>query len=118
MPDWQQVLPVPDGGSDIPADVPVWLVVVEEKSSRPDGMAAFERSEYRGMLAEANVRYLNVNDDDKTRPAVDYVDSLSGNIPGYLLIHGKTGEVLNSGKVPDPVSVEWFRSLVQKELGR
>ena len=118
MPDFGQVLPVPDGGSEIAADVPVWLVVVEEKSNRPKGMAAFERSDFRSMLGDSKVKYLNVNDDDATRPAADYVQALGGDVPGYLLIHGESGEVIDSGKVPDPVSPEFFRSLVQRELGR
>ena len=117
MPDFGQVLPVPDG-SDIAADVPVWLIVVEEKSNRPKGMAAFERSDFRSMLGDSNVKYLNVNDDDSTTPAKDYVQALGGTVPGYLLIHGESGEVIASGDVPDPVSPEFFRSLVQKELGR
>lgn len=117
MPDWRQVLPVPDGSS-VDSDTTVWLVVVEEKSSRPKGMAAFERSEYRGMLEEKNVKYLNVNDDDKSERAVEYVTALDGKVPGYLLINGKTGSVIGSGEIPEEVSSEFFRSLVQKELGR
>lgn len=113
--DVPSVLPIPPS---IAADVECWLVIVEEKSERPAGMAAFERSEYRSQLPDVNVRYLSLNDDGQDETTQSYVEILGDKIPGYVLLRGDSGQVLASGDVPDPVSVDWFKSLVKKELGR
>lgn len=109
------VLPLPPS---ISADVECWLVVVEEKSDRPKGMAAFERSEYRANLPDRNVRYLNLNDDGQDETTRQYVELLGDSIPGFVLLRGDTGQVLESGDVPDPVTTEWFSGLIKRELGR
>jgi hypothetical protein len=109
------VLPLPPS---ISADVECWLVVVEEKADRPKGMAAFERSEYRAGLPANNVRYLNLNDDGQDETTRRYVELLGDSIPGFVLLRGDTGQVLESGDVPDPVTTEWFSNLIKRELGR
>lgn len=113
--EFADVLPVPTPVVD--PDATVWLVVVEEKSDRPEGMAAFERSRDLETLRSKNVRYFNVNDDDPSPTAREYIEALNGMVPGFIvMVDG--GDVLAKGTVPDPVPDEFFVDLIEKEAGR
>jgi len=116
IPDWRGVIPPP--APDVDPSVEVWLIVVEEKGERPAGMAAFERSELRQELRDKSIRYLNVNDDDPSDVVQGYVRAIGGDVPGYLLVDGETGDVVARGAVPDPVEPGFFGSLIAEELGR
>lgn len=112
--EWQ---PIPIGPV-VDDDVTVWLVVVEEKSERPKGMAAFERSQFMQTLDAKRVEYFNVNDDEDSPEARAYVDSLGGRVPGYLLLNGDDGQVIDKGQIPDPVPSDFFEQLLRQEVGR
>lgn len=96
---------------------PVWLVVVEEKSDRPEGMAAFERSELRRSLPAKKVSYRNFNDDDPDDLVQKFVRALGGDIPGYMLVRSTDGKVVQKGKIPEPVELSFFEGLME-DIGR
>lgn len=119
------ILNVPDfGGFDFikpPGPVvegKLWLVVVEEASDRPDGLANVERNKgWRDRLeSEREVVFRTLND-DAGGVVDDYVQALDGEIPGVLIVQDNGGKVLLSEPLAEPVSTESLESLLA-EVGR
>lgn len=111
------VIPDFNPGPVVSPDQELWLLVIEEKSDRPEGMAAFERSEFRQSLPDKKIRYRNLNDDEGTALVEKSIEALGGKVPGYLVVKDGSGEVILSGQVPDPIPADFFAGIV-KEVGR
>ena len=111
LPDFGGVLPIP---TPAPTGT-LWLVVVEEKDNRNQGLVAVERdSQWRQSLTSRDVQ-LRIYDDDQPE-AQSYVNVLGRDVAGVLVID-KEGKKYADEVLPADVSTKWFDKLL-KEVGR
>lgn len=111
--DFGDVLPIPTPTPVVEGRV--WLVVVEEKGNRVEGLAEIERDKgWRDQLESKQVEYRSYDDDQQA--AGPYVEALSGMVPGIVLL-GPDGKVLATEAMQRPVTHAFFDGLLE-EIGR
>lgn len=117
------MIPVPDGGGivpgpDVPDDVTVGLVIVEDALTRPDGLETVIRSQWWEDLESRMIDAERIDPSDTGEKARKYINALGDDIPGYVLVRYDTRRVLDYGPLEIPVTTDGLDALIKREVGR